>query len=180
MLLRQTSAPAVSKLWLEFTQKYPDARALANANKHELFAQLQILGLAEQRSSALLAASKWLVQHHNGQVPSTKEELDKIPHVGMYVIHAVLCFAFDQDVAIVDTNVLRFYSRYHGLDVKPDIRRNPGIWEIAELSLPPGQAKEHNYGLLDFTAGVCTSRKPRCSSCPLADSCSLGSQGLAK
>src|SRR6266704_796057 len=75
LLLRQTQARAVSKLWYNFIQKYPDARTLARANKEELFDQLEILGLGEQRTSALVAAASWLVEHHEGQVPSTKEEL---------------------------------------------------------------------------------------------------------
>src|SRR5438067_472220 len=90
MLLRQTQATAVSKLWQTFIQKYPDARALAQANEEDLQDQLKVLGLSKQRSSALLAASTWLVQNHQGQIPDSKEELLKIPHIGEYASHAVL------------------------------------------------------------------------------------------
>ncbi len=174
MLLRQTQAGAVSKLWREFFQRYPDAQALAQANKNELFTYLKVLGLAEQRSLALTSAASWLVEHHRVQVPDSYEELFKIPHVGMYVVHAVLCFAFKRNVEIVDTNVLRFYARYYGLAIKPDIRRNPEIWKLAKASLPDRETQEHNYGLLDFTAEICRTKMPRCPSCPLATSCAEG------
>ena len=174
MLLRQTQAEAVSKLWHEFFQRYPDAQALARANKNDLFTQLKALGLAQQRSLALISAASWLVEHHRGQVPDSHEELFKIPHVGMYVVHAVLCFVFKHDIEIVDTNVLRFYARYYGLAIKPDIRRNPGIWKLARASLPDGEVQEHNYGLLDFTAEICRTKIPRCPVCPLATSCAEG------
>jgi A/G-specific adenine glycosylase len=178
MLLRQTQATAVSKLWYEFIERYPDAKTLAQANKEELFDQLKILGLGEQRASALVAAAGWLVEHHDGQVPSTKEELLRIPHVGAYVSNAVLCFAFGYTIEVVDTNILRFYARYYGLAVKPDIRRNPEVWRIARLSLPEKikEVKQHNYGLLDFTAEICRSRMPLCSVCPLASSCEWGTR----
>jgi A/G-specific adenine glycosylase len=174
MLLRQTQAGAVSKLWHEFFQRYPDAQALAQADKNVLFTHLKVLGLAEQRSLALISAASWLVEHHGGEVPDSSGELIKIPHVGMYVVNAVLCFAFKRDIEIVDTNVLRFYARYYGLAVKPDIRRNPEIWGLAKASLPPEEVQEHNYGLLDFTAEICRTKMPRCPVCPLATSCTEG------
>ena len=176
MLLRQTQATAVSKLWQKFFQKYPDAKTLAQANKEDLQDQLKILGLSKQRSSALLEASTWLIKNHQGQVPDTKEELLKIPHIGEYASHAELCFAFGYKIEVVDTNILRFYARYYGLEVKPDIRRNPEIWKIARLSLPKKrkEVQEHNYGLLDFTAEICRSNAPRCIVCPLLSSCEWG------
>ena len=176
MLLRQTQARAVSKLWSKLIQKYTDARALAQANEEDLLDQLGVLGLGEQRSSALIAAATWLVENHHGQVPDTKEELLKIPHIGKYAAHAVLCFAFGYKIEVVDTNILRFYARYYGLDVKPDIRRNPEVWKIAKLSLPKKrkEIQQHNYGLLDFTAEICRSKMPRCNDCPLVSSCKWG------
>jgi A/G-specific adenine glycosylase len=178
MLLRQTQAVAVSKLWDNFTSCYPNAMTLVQANKNTLLDQLSILGLGQQRTSALIAAATWLVEHHSGQVPDSKEEMLNIPHVGEYVANAVLCFAYGHKLEVVDTNILRFYARYYGLTVKPDIRRNPEIWKIAKSSLPEKaiEVQQHNYGLLDFTSAVCKARKPLCSTCPLVSSCKWGMQ----
>lgn len=178
MLLRQTQAIAVSKLWHDFTILYPDAITLAQANKDALIGQLKVLGLGHQRASALLAAATWLVEHHGGQVPDSKEELLNIPHVGAYVANAVLCFAYGHKIEVVDTNILRFYARYYGLNIKPDIRRNPEIWRLAKSSLPEkvSDVQEHNYGILDFTAAVCKARNPLCTDCPLVASCNWGMQ----
>ncbi len=169
---------AVSKLWHDFTICYPDAMTLVQANKDVLLDQLKILGLGQQRTSALVAMATWLVEHHSGQVPDSKEELLSIPHVGAYVANAELCFAYGHKLEVVDTNILRFYARYYGLTVKPDIRRNPEIWEIAKSSLPEqlSEVQQHNYGLLDFTATICKARKPLCSACPLVSSCKWGMQ----
>ncbi|HVB20598.1 MAG TPA: hypothetical protein VNG51_01450 [Ktedonobacteraceae bacterium] len=180
MLLRQTQAPAVAKLWHKFIQMYPDARVMAKAKEVELVEQLKILGLGRQRASALIAAATWLMKYHDGRVPDIKAELIKVPHVGMYVSNAVLCFAFGHYIEVVDTNVLRFYARYYGLTVKPDIRRNPEVWKIASSSLPENvkNVKQHNYGLLDFTSEICRSRVPQCNICPLASSCLWAKRGL--
>jgi A/G-specific adenine glycosylase len=181
MLLRQTQAIAVAKMWRPFIQRYPDAKTLTQADQNELFTQLKVLGLASQRSSALLEAASWLVEHHKGQVPATLEELVKIPHVGLYVAHAVVCFAFGQPVEVVDTNVLRFFARYHEIHVPPDIRRAPTIWKVARQALPKRRedVQPHNYGFLDFTAQICRSRSPQCNICPLLSGCKWGSHQLA-
>lgn len=181
MLVRQTRAGEVAKLWDEFTRKYPSAAIMARADREELVEQLKVLGFGNQKAEALLSAAAWLVEHHRGEVPSTVDELLRVPHVGHYAARAVLCFAFGQKVEIVDTNILRFFARYYGLVVKPDIRRNPGIWEIAKEALPreKKKAQQHNYGLLDFTADICKPGRPRCEICPLSSSCIWGRQQLS-
>lgn len=176
MLLRQTRAGHVAKIWTGFIQDYPDAESLAKARKDELVSRLKVLGFGEQKAEALKSAATWLLEHHRGQVPDSLEQLLDIPHVGNYAARAILCFAFGRRVEIVDTNVLRLFSRYFGIHLKPDIRRAPQAWEIAKNILPRERkkAQQHNYGILDFTADICKSGRPRCEICPLSSSCVWG------
>lgn len=181
MLLRQTRAAAVAKLWEEFVNKYPDPYSLSQASEAELFEQLKILGFGNQRAGALISASNWILEHYNGLLPSKLEQLLAIPHVGIYASRAVLCFAFNKRIEIVDVNVQRFFARYYALDVKLDVRRNPHIWEIAHQALPQGYKKtqQHNYGMLDFTAAICIAGRPLCEICLLSSSCEFGKHQVA-
>jgi A/G-specific adenine glycosylase len=176
MLLRQTRAEGVAKLWADFFRKYPTAKILARSDRDSLVKSVEILGFGSQRADALIQASGHLLEFHRGQVPNALNELLEIPHIGNYAARAILCFAFNRRVEIVDVNVLRFFSRYYGIEVKPDIRRNPQIWELAREALPRGrgQVKRHNYGMLDFTSEICRSGKPLCGICPLSSSCATG------
>jgi A/G-specific adenine glycosylase len=173
MLLRQTKASHVSSIWASFIKRYPRPTALALVRKAELVKHISVLGFGNQRAEALILASSWLVQQHKGKVPATLHELLKIPHIGEYSARAVLCFAYGEKAEIVDSNVLRFFGRYYGLSLKPDNRRNPIAWEIARAALPRSTklTREHNYGLLDFTADICKPGRPRCGVCALAKSC---------
>lgn len=173
MLLRQTRAEGVAKLWDKFFERYPDVESLALAKRGRLREFIAILGFGSQRAEALIHAAKFLVEHHGGKVPNKLECLLAVPHIGHYAARAVLCFAFGRPVEIVDVNVLRFFARYFGITVKPDIRRSPAAWELAARLLPTGskRAQQHNYGMLDFTAQVCKAGTPRCGICPLASSC---------
>lgn len=163
-------------MWHDFVRDYPDAHTLAAASKSEIKNKVAILGFGEQRSTALLDAAGWLVKHHDGIVPEDLDALLRIPHIGNYAARAILCFAFGHRIEIVDINVLRFFARYYGLEVKLDIRRAPEIWAIAREALPRKRAlaKAHNYGLLDFTADICKPGRPRCEICPLVKSCVYG------
>jgi A/G-specific adenine glycosylase len=182
ILLRQTQARAVAKLWENFVRQYPDAESIAGARRSVLIRKLKVLGFGNQRAEALQHAANYLIQYHHGTVPKTLKELLKVPHIGHYAARAILCFAFGQKIEIVDTNILRFFGRYYGLDVKPDIRRNPVVWSAAKQALPGEKAKAlpHNYGLLDFTAEVCRALQPKCATCPLQRSCTWGRLRLEK
>jgi A/G-specific adenine glycosylase len=176
MLLRQTRASNVAKMWGEFFTDYPNFSALLNEHIEFLTVKIKMLGFANQRAEALQSAARWLIDKHSGIVPTKINELLAIPHIGNYSARAILCFAFNHNVEIVDTNVIRLFSRYFGILLKPDIRRAPEAWEIAHNLLPKNKskAKAHNYGLLDFTAQICKSGTPRCEICPLQVSCVWG------
>jgi A/G-specific adenine glycosylase len=180
MLLRQTRAGNVAKIWIKFTRDFPTYEAVLQTPRRRLISRLHILGFSNQRASALKAAAEWIRQKHQGKVPDNLEELLKIPHIGQYSARAVLCFAFNKRVEIVDTNVLRFFSRYFGEPLPADIRRAPEAWRIARAILPRGNKniQMHNYGLLDFTGEICKSGTPRCSACPLASSCVFNNRQL--
>jgi A/G-specific adenine glycosylase len=176
MLLRQTRAENVSKVWNNFFIDYPNLSTLLKEDRAVLGAKIKVLGFANQRAEALQFAASWLIEKHAEIVPCDLEELLAIPHVGNYSARAVLCFAFGKNIEIVDTNVLRLFSRYYGIVLKPDIRRAPEAWHLAKSLLPreKRKAKEHNFGLLDFTAQICKSGRPRCEICPLQKTCAWG------
>jgi A/G-specific adenine glycosylase len=174
MLLRQTKADMVSRIWYRFTKLYPNPEAIVKTNKNRLKKIIQELGFGNQRTHALKEASQYLLDNFQGNVPDSEEELLKIPHVGLYTARATLCFAFGQKVPIVDLNVIRFFGRYYGINLKLDNRKEPFVWERAKEILPYRRAdtKLHNYGMLDFNGLVCKPVRPDCTNCMLRFTCS--------
>ena len=68
-----------------------------------------------------------MVAEHGGQVPSDLAGLLALPGVGAYTARAVLAFAFEADVGVVDTNAGRVLSR--AVAGRPvDRRRGPAAW----------------------------------------------------
>ena len=176
MLLRQTRAGHVEKMWSRFFERFANFEAIERATEADLFSEVRILGFGNQRAHALKHAARFVLENYAGRVPHTPDGLLAVPHLGNYSARAILCFAFGERVEIVDTNVLRLFSRYFGLPLKPDIRRAPEAWQIAQSLLPRTRmlARDHNYGILDFTADICKPGRPLCQVCPVQRSCSFG------
>jgi A/G-specific adenine glycosylase len=171
LLLVQTKAEDVAKVWPELITRYPSAERLARAQTRSLTALLRPLGLQNQRARALRAMSKAVVDCFNGQLPRTIPDLLSLPHVGLYVACALACFSYGERVPIVDANVLRVFGRITGIDAGKELRRSPKVWNAAWGILPRNHCALHNYGVLDFAAEVCKARSPLCQSCTLNKVC---------
>ena len=170
ILLKQTRAEKVEKVWPSLVNRYPSVDDLASSNSDELFEMIVELGFGNQRTRALINLAS-AIKQIGGKLPAQPRELVKLPYVGIYTANAVACFAFGQRVPIVDLSIIRIISRVAGIQPSKDIRRASLIWEIAWTLLPKIKIKEHNYGLLDFAALVCKPRSPKCKQCPIATKC---------
>jgi A/G-specific adenine glycosylase len=102
------------------------------------------------------------------RVPDTLEELLALPGIGPYTARAVLAFAFERDVAILDVNVVRSLARLHGRVVSQ---------AEADALVPPGEGWAWNQCLLDLGATLCTARTPKCDVCPVASDCAWRARG---
>ena len=110
--------------------------------------------LALRAAAGVVAESGW---------PS---DLTQLPGVGPYTAAAVSSFAFDHQVAAVDTNVRRVLSRRDG------VVRTPGALAVrAGELLPAGRAATFNQAMMELGATVCRPRAPRCGDCPVAAGC---------
>ena len=179
ILLKQTHAAKVAKVWPYLIEQYPSAKEMAAADPEELFLSVSELGFGNQRTDALIALASAL-KNFGAPVPSDPYELLKLPYVGMYTAHAVACFAFGQRFPIVDLSIVRTISRIAGVQPSKDIRRAGEIWDIGWALLPRRRYVEHNYGLLDFTAQFCKPRFPKCRECPLAKKCAYALNGATR
>jgi A/G-specific adenine glycosylase len=174
LLLVQTKAADVAKIWPILIARYPTAERLARAQTRSITGLLQPLGLQNQRARALKRVSRAIIKWFDGTPPRSIPELLSLPYVGLYVACAVASFNYGQRVPIVDANVLRVFGRITGIEPGKELRRGTKVWEMAWGILPKKSVALHNYGLLDFAAQVCKVRAPSCSSCDLKAICAYG------
>jgi A/G-specific adenine glycosylase len=172
IMLQRTKADQVMPVYQLFLRKFPDPRALADANSEEIEGVFAMLGL-KWRARKVRELARVLTSQYNGRVPCSREELLSLPGVGEYVADAVLCFAYGMEVAVIDANVCRVIGRVFGVKPRGEARRDSRFRQIARRLVPPKEARKFNWAILDFAAIICTPQNPKCDQCPLQGLCSF-------
>jgi A/G-specific adenine glycosylase len=178
IMLQQTNADRVSPVYQRFIQRYPSIRELAQAGLPDLMTIIKPIGLS-YRAHRLKRVAERLIAEYDGDFPAREEALLALPGIGQYIANAILCFAFDKKVAMVDVNVVRLYHRVFGItSEKARPRDDCKLWEFAQEMLPVNKYKEYNLALIDLSAQICTPQKPKCEECPTSNTCYFYGRGF--
>lgn len=171
VMLQQTQVDRVLPYYDRFINRFPTVRSLAEAPTSEIIKAWAGLGY-NRRAVNLQRAAQAVVAKHAGQFPRDMEALLALPGIGPYTAGAIACFAFEQDVAFIDTNMRRvLYRLFVGSDLPIPAASDKALLRIAESLIPAGDGWRWNQALMEFGALHCTARKPACVICPLQTAC---------
>ncbi len=171
VMAQQTQVERVIPKWIAFLERFPTVQAAAVASAGDLIQMWDGLGY-NRRALLLHRCAGEVVQRHGGAFPDDLDALLALPGIGPYTARAVLAFAFEHDVAVVDTNVGRVLARVVGTSLTAK-----DVQATADALVPDGAGWEWNQALLDFGATVCAKRTPRCAECPVQPMCSWAGEG---
>lgn len=171
VMLQQTQTFRVVPRYLAFLEEYPTASVCAAAPVASVIRAWDGLGY-NRRAVQLHRCAQQLVELHGGSPPHDLSALLKLPGVGPYTARAVLAFAYEDDVGVVDTNVGRVLARWQGHRLSAVEAQ-----ATADAAVPDGSGWAWNQALLDLAAQVCTRRTPRCDQCPVRSICRWQGQG---
>ena len=172
LMLQQTQAPRVVPKFEAFVVRFPSATACADAGVADVIDAWSGLGY-NRRAVNLHRAAVVVRDEHAGAVPGDLDALLALPGVGPYTARAVLVFAYERDIGLVDTNASRFVARAlagRAVD-RGEAQR------AADAAVPRGRAWAWGQAVFDLGAAVCTKRTPRCDRCPIAGSCAWFAAG---
>lgn len=171
-MLQQTQAARVVGPYTAFMARFPTPDSCARAPVGDVLRAWSGLGY-NRRAVQLHACAAVVVAHHGGVVPDRLEELEALPGVGPYTARAVLAFAYERPVAVVDTNVRRVLSRA----LSGAALGTKQVQALADRLVPPALPWLWNQALLEHGATCCTARRPRCHECELARLCAWAAAG---
>jgi len=171
LMLQQTQVTRVVPRYHAFLERFPAPARVAAAPVGEVVRAWAGLGY-NRRAVNLHATAVMVVDRHGGRLPDRLDQLLELPGVGPYTARAVLAFAFERDVGVVDTNAARVLARVAGRGLA-----RVEVQTRADQAVPPGRGWAWNQALLDLGATVCTSRAPVCAGCPLAGGCAWHAAG---
>lgn len=131
---------------------------------------IKSIGLYKTKAKNILATCALLIQNHGGEVPRTREELERLPGVGRKTASVVLNTAFGEIAIAVDTHIFRVCNR-------TGIARGKTVLEVEQKLLkcvPPQFQHDAHHWLILHGRYVCVARKPKCPVCLINDLCEYG------
>ena len=153
IMLQQTQTSSVVRKYNEFLEKYPDIESLSNAPKGELLSIWSGLGY-NRRALWLQEASQQLQELE--RFPQSPKELQNLKGIGKYTANSILIFAFNLDLATVDTNIRRILIS-EGFASEDSSEKE--LFQIAERLLPKGRSRDWHNALMDYGAIHLTASK---------------------
>ncbi len=168
LLSAQTTDAAVNKVTPRLFERWPTAQALAEADPQDVEEVIRNIGLYRVKAKNCVRLAQILLECHGGEVPSTMEELQRLPGVGRKTANIILNqgFGIVEGIA-VDTHVFRIAHRL-GFSVAS----TPDKVEADLLQLFPKERWQPiNHHWVLFGREVCIARRPRCGECPICDLC---------
>jgi endonuclease-3 len=142
-------------------------QAFLDLGQEGLERHIRRIGLYRTKAKNILAACALLVEHHGGEVPRTREELERLPGVGRKTANVILNTAFGEPTIAVDTHIFRVANR---TGLAPG--RNVSAVEEKLLKVVPEEFRRHaHHWLILHGRYVCRARKPDCARCVIHDLC---------
>ncbi len=128
---------------------------------------IKTIGLFNSKAKNIIATCRRLTEQHDGQVPSSRQELEALPGVGRKTASVVLNTAFGEPTIAVDTHIFRVSNRT-GLAKG----KTPLEVEMRLTKLTPDELrKDAHHWLILHGRYTCKARKPECPTCVINDLC---------
>jgi A/G-specific adenine glycosylase len=172
LMLQQTQVPRVVPRYASFLARFPTPAACAAAPVGDVVRAWEGLGY-NRRAVNLQRAATEIVDHHDGAVPACLDDLLTLPGIGPYTARAVLVFAFERDIGLVDTNAGRFLARAAAGRPLGRVEAQ----QVADDLVPEGAGWAWGQAVFDLGASVCAKRAPACGRCPLEVHCAWSQAG---
>ena len=167
VLSAQTTDKTVNRVTPVLFAKYPDAQALAGADRAELEEVLKPTGFFRAKANSVLGLAQALLERFDGEVPGRMADLVTLPGVGRKTANVVLGNAFDVPGLTVDTHFGRLVRRFGWTAEEDPVRVEA---EVAEL-IPKREWTMFSHRVIFHGRRVCHAKKAACGACGLARWC---------
>lgn len=157
VMLQQTQVSRVLPIYNKFLDEFPDVHTLASASPAHVLKLWKGMGY-NRRALYLQKTAMTVSAKYGGKFPADVSLLESLPGIGLYTAAAIAVFAFNKQLAVVDTNVRQIITHFFfdGTKQKPAV-----ITLAAYQLLPKGRAWEWHQALMDYGALALKSQLPR-------------------
>lgn len=167
ILSAQTTDVRVNMVTPELFRRYPDAHALAAADRTAVETIIESTGFFRAKTDSLLKLGATLVEEYAGEVPGRMADLVKLPGVGRKTANVVLGNAFGVPGITVDTHFGRLVRRF-GWTVEEDPVK---VEHAVGALIPRKEWTQLSHVLIFHGRRTCHAKRPACGACPVARLC---------
>ena len=169
VLSAQCTDKRVNQVTPALFHRYPDAQTMSQAEPDEVLEYVSSVSYPNSKAKHLVELSRMLVERFQGEVPSDMDQLLQLPGVGRKTANVIQAVAFGQAAMPVDTHVFRVS---HRLGLVSEADNTPlKVEQTLKKHIPAHDVSLAHHWLLLHGRYVCTSRKPHCEKCALAEFC---------
>lgn len=164
VMSQQTQISRVVPKFEAWMKRFPTVESLATASTRDVLQYWSGLGYNRRALYLKKCAEELVGRLSSLNWPQTEKELRALPGIGEYTARALLCFAFDKQIAVVDTNVKKIILTQfaHTREMLKQVQHDKKILDaIAQQLLPTGRAYEWNQALMDYAAAELKKEKIR-------------------
>lgn len=169
ILSAQCTDKRVNMITPPLFRDFPTPEAMAASTPEIIFEYIKSVSYPNNKSKHLVGMAQMLVHDFHSEVPSTLEELVKLPGVGRKTANVIQSVVFNKATMAVDTHVFRVS---HRIGLVPQSCTTPLATEKHLMKyLPEAIVPQAHHWLILHGRYVCTARNPKCETCGLNGLC---------
>ncbi len=168
-MLQQTKVKTVIPYFNNFINKIPNLEKLSKVSDVKLMQCWEGLGYYS-RARNLKKTAKKIISIFNGNLPSTIEELKKLPGIGNYTSGAIMAIAFNKPIIPLDGNVERIIKRVFYLKKESEVNKD-NIINKKSFFGKSNRSSDYAQAIMEIGALICKPINPLCFKCPILKNC---------
>jgi endonuclease-3 len=167
ILSAQATDAGVNKATARLFPVADTPQAMLALGEDGLRESIKTIGLFNNKTKAIIAMSRALLEQHGGEVPGERAALEALPGVGRKTANVVLNSAFGQPTIAVDTHVFRVANRTGLAPGKTQL----AVEQLLDARVPKKYAHHAHHWLILHGRYTCIARKPKCPDCVVRELC---------
>jgi len=167
ILSAQATDVGVNKATAKLYKVANTPQAILDLGLAGLKSYIRTIGLFNSKAENIIKTCRILLDEHGGEVPRSREDLEKLPGVGRKTANVILNTAFGEPTIAVDTHIFRVANRTGLAKGKTPLEVEKRLVRLT----PEEFRKDAHHWLILHGRYICKARKPECRRCPIVEWC---------
>jgi endonuclease-3 len=168
ILSAQCTDKRINQVTPALFERFPTPESMAGASVEEVFSYIRSVSYPNNKAKHLVGMAQMLLRDFNGVVPSTQDDLQKLPGVGRKTANVVASVVYEAQAIAVDTHVFRVANR---IGLTTNARTPLAVEKQLLQNLPPDTPRIAHHWLILHGRYICLARSPKCEICPISWFC---------